>query len=142
MVTKKTNQTDEAVSPVVGVMRMLVVTIIIAAVVSMFASGMMGDIPAPSTTQVKFLGISSTATDIKLDDGLVGLLFEMESGALDLRTLKYYIQDKDYGGEGNATDPTTMVSLRHSFRTRKRRIQTVSDMFSIIPRRSQSGACG
>lgn len=101
MVTKKTNQTDEAVSPVVGVMLMLVVTIIIAAVVSMFASGMMGDTPASSTAaQVKFLGISSTATDMKLDDGLVGLLFEVESGALDLRTLKYYIQDKDYGGGG------------------------------------------
>lgn len=100
MVTKKTNQTDEAVSPIVGVMLMLVVTIIIAAVVSMFASGMMGDTPTPSTAQVKFLGISSTATDIKLDDELVGLLFEVESGALDLRTLKYYIQDKDYGGGG------------------------------------------
>jgi flagellin-like protein len=36
------NQNDRAVSPVVGVMLMLVVTIIIAAVVSGFAGGLIG----------------------------------------------------------------------------------------------------
>ena len=39
-VMKKTEQKDDAVSPVVGVMLMLVVTIIIAAVVAAFASGL------------------------------------------------------------------------------------------------------
>ncbi len=38
---------EEAVSPVVGVMLMLVVTIIIAAVVSGFAGGLMGNTPKP-----------------------------------------------------------------------------------------------
>jgi FlaG/FlaF family flagellin (archaellin) len=37
------SKTEHAVSPVVGVMLMLVVTIIIAAVVSAFAGGMTGD---------------------------------------------------------------------------------------------------
>ena len=39
-VMKKTEQKEDAVSPVVGVMLMLVVTIIIAAVVAAFASGL------------------------------------------------------------------------------------------------------
>ena len=41
---KKTEQKDDAVSPVVGVMLMLVVTIIIAAVVAAFASGVTADV--------------------------------------------------------------------------------------------------
>ena len=49
-VMKKTEQKDDAVSPVVGVMLMLVVTIIIAAVVAAFAGGLATDVePAPST---------------------------------------------------------------------------------------------
>lgn len=43
-VMKKTEQKDDAVSPVVGVMLMLVVTIIIAAVVAAFASGVTADV--------------------------------------------------------------------------------------------------
>ena len=49
-VMKKTEQKDDAVSPVVGVMLMLVVTIIIAAVVAAFASGVTADVePVPTT---------------------------------------------------------------------------------------------
>ena len=43
---KKTEQKDDAVSPVIGVMLMLVVTIIVAAVVAAFASGLGGDVEA------------------------------------------------------------------------------------------------
>ena len=47
MIRKKS---EDAVSPVIGVMLMLVVTIIIAAVVAVFASGVGGEIePAPTT---------------------------------------------------------------------------------------------
>ena len=47
---KKTEQKDDAVSPVVGVMLMLVVTLIIAAVVAAFASGVTADVEkAPNT---------------------------------------------------------------------------------------------
>ncbi|HXX55744.1 MAG TPA: type IV pilin [Methanoregula sp.] len=42
MIRNKNQNTEDAVSPVVGVMLMLVVTIIIAAVVSGFAGGLMG----------------------------------------------------------------------------------------------------
>lgn len=96
------HQKNEAVSPVVGVMLMLVVTIIIAAVVSMFASGMMADTPAASTAQVKFLGIASGGTDKAVDDGLVGLLFEVQGGTLDLQNLKFYVSGTDYYGGGEA----------------------------------------
>ena len=49
-VMKKTEQKDDAVSPVVGVMLMLVVTLIIAAVVAAFASGVTADVEkAPNT---------------------------------------------------------------------------------------------
>lgn len=41
---------DNAVSPVVGVMLMLVITIVIAAVVSVFAGGVIGDVETPSQT--------------------------------------------------------------------------------------------
>ena len=48
-VMKKTEQKDDAVSPVVGVMLMLVVTIIIAAVVAAFATGLTTSTEAPPT---------------------------------------------------------------------------------------------
>ena len=47
-VMKKSNK-DDAVSPVIGVMLMLVVTIIIAAVVAAFASGLGGDVDMAPT---------------------------------------------------------------------------------------------
>ena len=47
----------EAVSPVVGVMLMLVVTIVIAAVVSGFATGIMSDKTADLPGKISFHGI-------------------------------------------------------------------------------------
>ncbi|HJJ42433.1 MAG TPA: type IV pilin [Methanocorpusculum sp.] len=44
---------DEAVSPVVGVMLMLVVTIIIAAIVAAFAGGIVGDMDKPTNAIIK-----------------------------------------------------------------------------------------
>ena len=57
----------EAVSPVVGVMLMLVVTIIIASVVSAFAGGMAGDQKAAPQVTISaepiFVGLGDTNTD-------------------------------------------------------------------------------
>jgi len=55
---------EDAVSPVVGVMLMLVVTIIIAAVVSGFAGGLMGNTQKPPTASidVKVVNTGSAAT--------------------------------------------------------------------------------
>jgi len=92
----------EAVSPVVGVMLMLVVTIVIAAVVSGFATGIMGDKKADLPGQVSFHGIASGGTDKVLDDGFVGLLFDVDGGSVDLENLKLYISGSDFGGGGEA----------------------------------------
>lgn len=59
------NHTDEAVSPVVGIMLMLVVTIIIAAVVSTMAGGLMTSTDA--APQVAF-SVSSTVEKISDSD--------------------------------------------------------------------------
>ncbi|MBQ2772177.1 MAG: type IV pilin N-terminal domain-containing protein [Methanocorpusculum sp.] len=50
-------KSDDAISPVIGVMLMLVITVVIAAVVTMFATGVVGDTePAPvATFDVKIL---------------------------------------------------------------------------------------
>ena len=52
-VMKKTEQKEDAVSPVVGVMLMLVVTIIIAAVVAAFAGGLATDTEVPPTASLE-----------------------------------------------------------------------------------------
>ena len=92
----------EAVSPVVGVMLMLVVTIVIAAVVSGFATGIMSDKAADLPGKITFHGIASGGTDKVLDDGFVGLLFDVEGGTVDLENLKLYISGSDFGGGGEA----------------------------------------
>ena len=51
MITR--NKNDDAVSPVIGVMLMLVVTIIIAAVVSGFAGGLAGETSKPAQVSIK-----------------------------------------------------------------------------------------
>ena len=58
-VMKKSNKED-AVSPVIGVMLMLVVTIVIAAVVAAFASGMGADVEATPTA---VLGVDLKVTN-------------------------------------------------------------------------------
>jgi len=88
----------EAVSPVVGVMLMLVVTIVIAAVVSGFSTGIMGDKKADLPGKISFHGIAGGGTDPVLDDGFVGLLFDVEGGTVNLEDLELYISDTDYGG--------------------------------------------
>ena len=52
---QKKNQ-DDAISPVVGVMLMIVVTVVIAAVITVFATGVMGD--ESSTTPVAMIDLT------------------------------------------------------------------------------------
>lgn len=74
MVTKDEN---DAVSPVIGVMLMLVVTIIIAAVVSSFGSGMLSEAETGSTTQIRYVGVmDGDAGDLQE----IGLVFENAGG--------------------------------------------------------------
>ena len=54
---------DDAVSPVVGVMLMLVITIVIAAVVSAFAGGVLTDVEAPPQVTFSVTGVIDKITD-------------------------------------------------------------------------------
>lgn len=101
---------DDAVSPVVGVMLMLVVTIIIAASVTLFSTDFIGDLSqsyASSSvdTKVNFVGVDDGGAKVYADEyksktgedpdfksdkisGNIGFVFEVESGdPLDLTKL-------------------------------------------------------
>lgn len=54
---RRENRKDDAVSPVIGVMLMLVVTIVIAAVVVMFSTGLAGDTKTTPTAMFEVSGI-------------------------------------------------------------------------------------
>lgn len=62
---KRENRKDDAVSPVIGVMLMLVVTIVIAAVVVMFSTGLAGDTKTTPTAmfEVSNVEVSSSSGD-------------------------------------------------------------------------------
>lgn len=103
---------EDAVSPVVGVMLMLVVTIIIAAVVSGFAGGL-----AQNTKAAPQASIAVTI-DTAVDDTMGGfdtkMMFKHLSGdpldTKDLKILTYYTNKTGYvykheqTGSSNATD--------------------------------------
>ena len=56
---RKENRKDDAISPVVGVMLMLVVTIVIAAVVVMFSTGLAGDTKTTPTALFEVSGMDT-----------------------------------------------------------------------------------
>lgn len=60
----KVNEKDDAVSPVIGVMLMLIVTVVIAAVVVAFATGTVSD--SPGLTPTALLEYSGQNTDSQL----------------------------------------------------------------------------
>lgn len=77
---------DAAVSPVVGVMLMLVVTVIIAAVVSSFASGLADDEAKAPDARIRFVGPVLTT-------GFQGLEFEHLGGEpVDMRDLQIQLR--------------------------------------------------
>lgn len=100
---KDISKKNDAVSPVVGVMLMLVVTIIIAAVVAVFASGVVtNQEPAANTV-------------IKLDDYKVGTLSYVGDYTVTPATYTYtpnsfvYKFDKDKGDAGGSVGLYSMT---------------------------------
>ena len=73
------NLKDDAVSPVIGVMLMIVVTIIIAATVSVFSTGFVSDTHAAPGTQVAYVGVLTGPIG---DLGETGLVFENKGGEM------------------------------------------------------------
>ncbi|MBQ1180194.1 MAG: type IV pilin [Methanocorpusculum sp.] len=85
MITKKS---DDAVSPVIGVMLMLVVTVVIAAAVTIFATGVVGETePAP----VSVLDVEIFSNVFALDHGLSGPNFwitHLSGDAVDTKDIE------------------------------------------------------
>ena len=73
------NLKDDAVSPVIGVMLMVVVTIIIAATVSTFSTGFVSDTHAAPGTKVAYVGVLTGPIG---DLGEIGLVFENKGGEM------------------------------------------------------------
>ena len=129
--TKKTVP-EHAVSPVVGVMLMLVVTIIIAAVVSAFAGGM------GSGTQT----VPSAAIAVKIDtsasDGMEGttkvISFEMLSGdsipTKDLQIITYFTNETGHVYKTSHTASSDGFDL-YGYGTSNARLPYLSDMSAV-----------
>jgi FlaG/FlaF family flagellin (archaellin) len=103
---KRQIQFDEAVSPVIGVMLMLVVTIIIAAVVSGFAGGLMGGSEKAPAASFK--------TVIKNGGGWGNSMFDIRVLATDqgipTKDIKIVTSWKSKDGYSNTTTITGPVS--------------------------------
>ena len=112
----KSKNKESGVSPVVGVMLMLVVTIIIAAVVGMVASNYVGSTEASPMTRINYLG-SVQGNDFENGFlGEVGLLFENAGGEnIVLTNLEITLQENTRGVVNETTitfndAPSTAIS--------------------------------
>lgn len=91
------NLKDDAVSPVIGVMLMVVVTIIIAATVSTFSTGFVSDTHAAPGTKVAYVGVLTGPIG---DLGEIGLVFENMGGeTLLLSDLELNLKSTLSGGD-------------------------------------------
>ena len=90
MTILKKTQKDDAVSPVVGVMLMLVVTIIIAALVAAFASGLGTD--SSSTTTAIF-----TVQDLDTKDGALTHIYLVHRGGDTVSLPEIAVLTEAYG---------------------------------------------
>ena len=92
-------QKDDAVSPVIGVMLMLVVTIIIAAVVSSFAGGLAGDTQkAPQASLVAKEVVVNEAYDVVKTNGNGGANFD--PNPVPGKAADIYVIFEHKGGDG------------------------------------------
>jgi FlaG/FlaF family flagellin (archaellin) len=122
------NNKDEAVSPVVGVMLMLVVTIIIAAVVSAFAGGLAGDTQAtPQATLMAKEIVVKEAYDASTVNNMaphpvsdkaadIYLIFEHMGGdGINLNSIEVHLSSLKYPHEktivSNAKTPNTDAAV-------------------------------
>jgi FlaG/FlaF family flagellin (archaellin) len=100
------HSTDTAVSPVIGVMLMLVVTIIIAAVVSMYAGGMTGS--PEKTAQVQIRASYSQSDGMKIE--------HMGGDAIGTGTTSVWVRCSDtFGSASHAmwqVNKSTLVNSR------------------------------
>jgi len=91
------NLKDDAVSPVIGVMLMVVVTIIIAATVSVFSTGFVSETHTAPQTQIEYVGVLTGPIG---GLGEIGLVFENKGGeTLLLSDLEFTLKSTLSGGD-------------------------------------------
>ena len=105
---KRENRKDDAVSPVIGVMLMLVVTIVIAAVVVMFSTGLTGDTKTTPTAMFEVSGMDTGVTGLYGEE-LIYLNIRHKGGdAIPLSDLKINLEQ--VGGENSGMIRTYTAS--------------------------------
>ena len=101
---KTIQRNENAVSPVVGVMLMLVVTIIIAAVVSGFGMGMLSETKSAPVVQIGYAGVMAGNLG---EAGKMGLVFENLGGdTIRLDEISLNLRES---GISNVTDSSGVV---------------------------------
>jgi len=93
-------QADDAVSPVIGVMLMLVVTLIIAAVVSAFAAGL-----ADSQNEIPQASITAT---FSVSDGME--IYHSGGDALSLSKVQFVLRHSDMFGADMASRSASIIN--------------------------------
>ena len=86
MIQKKKIESEDAVSPVIGVMLMLVITVIIAAVVTGFATGVVGTADGPTMIMIEPANIVSGYSLESVD------FIHKGGDAVELRDLYFVLQ--------------------------------------------------
>ena len=104
---RRENRKDDAVSPVIGVMLMLVVTIVIAAVVVMFSTGLTGDTKTTPTAMFEVSGMDTFSGPY--GEELIYLNIRHKGGdAIPLSDLKINLEQ--VGGENSGMIRTYTAS--------------------------------
>ena len=106
----KITGTEQAVSPVVGVMLMLVVTIIIAAVVSAFAGGLAQSTPKAAQVAISAEAHNNTAIILSFNGGDT-----LDPSAITVKTFIPQGTYKDMSNKVNLSDSTNVIYLPTGF---------------------------
>ena len=97
---RRENRKDDAVSPVIGVMLMLVVTIVIAAVVVMFSTGLAGDTKTTPTAMFEVSNVEVSSSSGENEPLLAYVNFRHKGGdVIPLEDLQ--IQLESVGGQNS-----------------------------------------
>ncbi|MDT8356905.1 MAG: type IV pilin N-terminal domain-containing protein [Methanomicrobiaceae archaeon] len=87
------HENEEAVSPVIGVILMVAITVILAAVIAVFVFGMAGEVQS-----TKSIGVS-----VKLDDADVVITYQGGSDANSVQYLKFIVETVEYWSDNSTT---------------------------------------
>jgi len=102
---------NDAVSPVIGVMLMIVVTIVIAATVSVFSTGFASETHSAPNTQIEYVGVLTGPIG---GLGEIGLVFENKGGeALFLPDLEFHLKSTMSGGDEVSISYTDLTSVTY-----------------------------